>query len=144
MVFHDFLGALLVFASLMQSFEELYVNLSLFLLSPKKKSENNHHAFKAEILLWSHLVPRVPLHVCKHLYLGGSALCQQWAFYPWLFSPRLPKENRIASTHDMPLTSNPWQSSGIIFLCSSAKHITLPSDPQEAAWENGEVFQGRD
>lgn len=37
MVFHDFLGALLVFASLMQSFEELYLNLSLFLLSPKKK-----------------------------------------------------------------------------------------------------------
>lgn len=37
MVFHDFLNALLVFASLMQSFEELYLNLNLFLLSPKKK-----------------------------------------------------------------------------------------------------------
>lgn len=78
MVFHDFfLSALLIFASLMQSFEEHYLNLNLFLLLPKRKCENNQNVFKEEMLLWLHLVPGVPLHVCKHLCLEGTALYQQ-------------------------------------------------------------------
>lgn len=103
-------------------------------LKKKKKSETNYNVFKAETLLWSHLVPRVPLHLWKHLHLE-ALLCLSGEHFIFDFSLQsFPKKTEITSKHGMPLTSNPWQSSGIILLCRSAKHITRPSEPQEAVW----------
>lgn len=110
MVFHDFLTALLIFASLMQSFEEHYLNLNLFLLSPKKKKTENNHVFKAEMLLWSHLVPTVSLHsetLCANICAWEAVLCVSSDYFILDFSLQgFPKKTEITSKHGLPLTSN--------------------------------------
>lgn len=143
MVFHGFLSALLIFASLMQSFEEHYLNLNLFLLSQKKK--RIIIIFSKQRCCYGHISYLECLCTCANICAWEAVLCVSSEHFILDFSLQgFPKKTEITSKHGMPLTSNPWQSSGFILLCSSAKHIPLPSDLQEAAWENGEVIQGRD